>query len=315
MTFGQNANITAENNVITLNDSDEETEDSNPLSTSSSSASLNLCMACGSEKASHHYGALSCVGCKGFFRRALLKADQLECAANAECTELLIQQVPSRRDESCFHLGNGLVERALNELVAVYREYGMREEEIVCVNAMICLNPLAKDVSDSLFEKIVELRNRIADCLFSIVKEVRLSPTPNVCYGHILLSLATVTELANAMSENLQFAQTFSNQGEIPLLTDLFGCFTVEPFFKEVDELTALSLEKALTEKKEISTQTDRVPPPRALLKRQATIDEESEEPARQNFRLLQPPNNFYITEMLDDLRVAETDSHYYFAN
>ena len=68
------------------------------------------------------------------------------------------------------------------------------------------------------------------------------------------------------MSENLQFAQTFSNQGEIPLLTDLFGCFTVEPFFKEVDELAALSLEKALTEKKEISTQTDRVPPPRALL-------------------------------------------------
>ncbi|KAF1756192.1 hypothetical protein GCK72_012645 [Caenorhabditis remanei] len=92
MTFGQNANITAENNVITLNDSDEETEDSNPLSTSSSSASLNLCMACGSEKASHHYGALSCVGCKGFFRRALLKADQLECAANAECTVSVLRE-------------------------------------------------------------------------------------------------------------------------------------------------------------------------------------------------------------------------------
>ncbi|KAF1756183.1 hypothetical protein GCK72_012636 [Caenorhabditis remanei] len=458
MASGQNVNRTVENNVITLNDSDEETEDSNPLSTSSSSASLNLCRVCGAEKAAQHYGALSCVGCKGFFRRALLKADQLECAANGECTVSVLQprkptttvascDLTDRRrttktleewmkkmtvdmrtilmtllnietkvmkgdtqqeasklyplkgidklrnivetpislkgkrtemryetyrmagnDELCaiayrrliaaidwveslspllghltvddkialikssfaplmvfnfcartaeacqdvsvilhIHLGNGLVERALNELVAVYREYGMREEEIVCVNAMICLNPLAKDVSDSLFEKIVELRNRIADCLFSIVKEVRLSPTPNVCYGHILLSLATVTELANAMSENLQFAQTFSNQGEIPLLTDLFGCFTVEPFFKEVDELAALSLEKALTEKKEISTQTDRVPPPRALLKRQATIDEESEEPARQNFRLLQPPNNFYITEMLDDLRAPSS--------
>ncbi|KAF1756184.1 hypothetical protein GCK72_012637 [Caenorhabditis remanei] len=426
-----------------------------------------LSSVCGAEKAAHHYGALSCVGCKGFFRRALLKADQLECAANGECTVSVLQKIQCRscrfnqclregmnpafvrpnrdappkprkpattvascdltdrgkttktseewmkkmtvemrtilmtllnietkvmkgdtqqeasklyplkgidkfrdivetpislkgkrtemryeayrmagNDELCaiayrrliaaidwveslspllghltvddkialikssfaplmvfnfcartaeacqdvsvilhIHLGNGLVERALNELVAVYREYGMREEEIVCVNAMICLNPLAKDVSNSLFEKIVELRNRIADCLFSIVKE----------------------ELANAMSENLQFAQTFSNQGEIPLLTDLFGCFTVEPFFKEVDELAALSLEKALTEKKEISAQTDRVPPPRALLKRQATIDEESEEPARQNFRLLQPPNNFYITEMLDDLRAPSS--------
>uniref|UniRef100_A0A8R1I9T9 NR LBD domain-containing protein n=1 Tax=Caenorhabditis japonica TaxID=281687 RepID=A0A8R1I9T9_CAEJA len=219
------------------------------------------------------------------------------------CNFAYVPRNISKMYEDTYHLGNGLVERALNELVAVYREYGMREEEIVCVNAMICLNPLAKDVSDSLFQKILDVRNRISDCLLSIVKEVRLSPTPNVCYGHILLSLATVTELANAMSENLQFAQTFSNQGEIPLLTDLFGCFTVEPFFKEVDELAAMSLEKA-AEKKEMATQTDRVPPPRALLKRSATVDE-SEEPSRQNFRLLQPPNNFYITEMLDDLRVS----------
>ncbi|KJH40251.1 zinc finger, C4 type [Dictyocaulus viviparus] len=27
-----------------------------------------------------HYGAVVCVGCKGFFRRALMKADQLECS-------------------------------------------------------------------------------------------------------------------------------------------------------------------------------------------------------------------------------------------
>ncbi|PIO73940.1 hypothetical protein TELCIR_04075 [Teladorsagia circumcincta] len=32
-----------------------------------------------------------------------------------------------------------------------------------------------------------------------------------------------VRMLANAMCENLQFAQVFSNAGEIPLLTDLFG--------------------------------------------------------------------------------------------
>ncbi|CAI2352285.1 unnamed protein product [Caenorhabditis sp. 36 PRJEB53466] len=503
----------AARNVITINDSDDEPEEANPSangigtgSGSSSTSSLILCRVCGAEKAAHHYGALSCVGCKGFFRRALLKADQLECASHGECTVSVLQKIQCRscrfnkclkegmnpafvrpnrdappkprkpapvvncdltdkgrttktreewmkkmtvemrttlmtllnietkvlkgdtqqhasklypldgidklrdiienptylkgkrtemryepyrmaaNDELCaiayrrliaaidwveslspllghltvedkialikssfaplmvfnfcartaeacqdpnvlclcnfayvprnisklyedtYHLGNGLVERALNELVAVYREYGMREEEIVCVNAMICLNPLAKDVSDSLFEKIVDLRNRIADCLFSIVKEVRLSPTPNVCFGHILLSLATVSELANAMSENLQFAQTFSNQGEIPLLTDLFGCFTVEPFFKEVDELAAMNLEKA-AEKKEMSTQTDRVPPPRALLKRAATMDE-SEEPARQNFRLLQPPENFYITEMLDDLRNNHAENH-----
>ncbi|KIH49146.1 zinc finger, C4 type, partial [Ancylostoma duodenale] len=36
-------------------------------------------------EAAMHYGAIACVGCKGFFRRALMKADQLECQANGNC--------------------------------------------------------------------------------------------------------------------------------------------------------------------------------------------------------------------------------------
>ncbi|CAI5448817.1 unnamed protein product [Caenorhabditis angaria] len=225
------------------------------------------------------------------------------------CNFAYVPRNISKMYSDTYHLGNGLVERTLNELVDVYREYGMKEEEIVCVNALLCLNPLAKDLSEELFEKVVDLRNRISDCLFSIVKEVRLSPTPNVCYGHILMSLSTVSELANSMSENLQFAQTFSVQGEIPLLTDLFGCFTVDPFFKDIDTSNKFSnLEIEKTARKEIATQTDKVPPPRIVLKRHATIEEE-DVPARQSFRLLQPPTNFYITEMFDDLRNNSVDN------
>ncbi|RCN46332.1 zinc finger, C4 type [Ancylostoma caninum] len=44
-----------------------------------------VCGVCGAEKAAMHYGAIACVGCKGFFRRALMKADQLECQANGNC--------------------------------------------------------------------------------------------------------------------------------------------------------------------------------------------------------------------------------------
>ncbi|PIC31558.1 hypothetical protein B9Z55_012222 [Caenorhabditis nigoni] len=97
MASGHNAQRSQQSsNIITLNDSDDEAEDSsgNNLggSNNSSSASLNLCRVCGAEKAAHHYGALSCVGCKGFFRRALLKADQLECAANGECTVSVLRE-------------------------------------------------------------------------------------------------------------------------------------------------------------------------------------------------------------------------------
>lgn len=35
------------------------------------------------------------------------------------------------------------------------------------------------------------------------------------------------------MCENLRFAQTFSSHGNIPLLTNLVGCFPVESFLNE----------------------------------------------------------------------------------
>ncbi|KJH39927.1 zinc finger, C4 type, partial [Dictyocaulus viviparus] len=54
-----------------------------------------ICNVCGGDKVSFsieeilqaamHYGAIVCVGCKGFFRRALMKADQLECQLNSNC--------------------------------------------------------------------------------------------------------------------------------------------------------------------------------------------------------------------------------------
>ncbi|VDM63322.1 unnamed protein product [Angiostrongylus costaricensis] len=122
-----------------------------------------------------------------------------------------------------YHLGNGLVDRALDELVQPYRAYGMREEEIVCMSALIVLNPLARDLSVEAFDKILELRNKIEDALFVVIKEARSTQHPAVCFGRILLSLPIVTMLANSMCENLQFAQIFSNSGRIPLLTDLFG--------------------------------------------------------------------------------------------
>jgi nuclear factor 4 len=45
----------------------------------------HICVVCGDEGAKFHYGVLACLGCKGFFRRALKKADQYECANDSRC--------------------------------------------------------------------------------------------------------------------------------------------------------------------------------------------------------------------------------------
>ncbi|XGW26990.1 hypothetical protein V3C99_007515 [Haemonchus contortus] len=229
------------------------------------------------------------------------------------CNFAYVPRNISQAFSDSYHLGNGLVDRALDELVRPYRSYGMREEEIVCVSAMIVLNPLARDLSSEAFDKILEMRNKIADTLYMIVKEARISQHPAICFGHILLSLPIVTMLANAMCENLQFAQVFSNAGEIPLLTDLFGCFPVEPFSEEENaaEMESLSLTKeqlagGLCDKQ---TQTDRAAFARRKTKRPYSMtNPEEDEP--QSFKLLQAPGNYTLTEMFDDLRCVGAEQN-----
>jgi len=43
------------------------------------------CVVCGDDGAKMHYNVLACLGCKGFFRRALKKADQYECINDNKC--------------------------------------------------------------------------------------------------------------------------------------------------------------------------------------------------------------------------------------
>ncbi|KIH57668.1 Ligand-binding domain of nuclear hormone receptor [Ancylostoma duodenale] len=187
------------------------------------------------------------------------------------CNFAYVPRNISQAFSDSYHLGNGLVDRALDELVRPYRAYGMREEEIVCVSAMIVLNPS--------FEKILEMRNKIEDTLYMIVKEARFSQQPAVCFGHILLSLPIVT----------------------------FRCFPVEPFSEEENtkEMESLSLNKekppgTMCDKQ---TQTERVAfVSKVRMKRPYSMTNPvDDEPQR--FKLLQPPGNYTLTEMFDDLR------------
>ncbi|PAV75832.1 hypothetical protein WR25_14130 [Diploscapter pachys] len=425
-----------------IHDSDDEDE----------AETSDLCRVCGMGNAAMHYGCIACVGCKGFFRRALISADQLECPHENDCTvtkavrpsrdltsksrrknkmpesvagseastsagsiekpksknewikkltvemrtivmnllnieakimkmryepfrmarnnelhsiayrrliaaidwvenltelldfklsiedkislvkncytPLMVFKIAIRtalitRDENVmclcnfsyvprnlasvfsdsYHLANGLVPRLLDELVKPYREFDLSEEELVCISAIICLNPLAKDLSTEPFDAIIELRNRITDTLFHIIKESRNSAKASEFLGKILLSLPIVTSLANTMCENLQFSQTFSRA--IPLLTDLFGCFPVEPFEDEAQSNNMMDMSQlALEHKNKRDAQTQTEPRAVAFLRRKRRHDNVVDiEPPQQQFRLLQAPTNYYITEILDDLQ------------
>jgi len=55
----------------------------------SATLSVELCLVCGDRASGRHYGAISCEGCKGFFKRSIRKQLGYQCrgAMNCEVTK------------------------------------------------------------------------------------------------------------------------------------------------------------------------------------------------------------------------------------
>ncbi|VDM24651.1 unnamed protein product, partial [Toxocara canis] len=239
------------------------------------------------------------------------------------CTFSFVPRNMAKAYTDSYHLSNGLVERALNELVMPLRNLKLKQEEIVCLNATIVLNPHTKDLSPEGSQKVIELRSRIQDTLYHFIKETRSKDRASVQFGNLLLFLPNVTLIANSMSENLQFAQTFSPFGGIPLLTNLFGCFPVEPFNDIPMDATESNPSMELDDEgsdvdvfnKEPATfvdaavQTDNFINEEKTQKRrrvEPSLLSPIENPESRDFQLLQPPCVYTLTEMFDD---ANTDT------
>jgi len=47
--------------------------------------SMDICIVCGDKASGRHYGAISCEGCKGFFKRSVRKQLNYVCRANQDC--------------------------------------------------------------------------------------------------------------------------------------------------------------------------------------------------------------------------------------
>lgn len=56
------------------------------LEASNQVSANNICAICGDRATGKHYGASSCDGCKGFFRRSVRKSKGYSCRYNRNCT-------------------------------------------------------------------------------------------------------------------------------------------------------------------------------------------------------------------------------------
>ncbi|KAI6229101.1 hypothetical protein M3Y99_01150400 [Aphelenchoides fujianensis] len=132
------------------------------------------------------------------------------------------RRLPDEFDAS-NHLSNNLIDRTLNELVGPLRKLNLREEEVVPLKAIIILNPNAKGLSAEAQQHVADLRDRIQDMLFQVVKELHPAFNASSRFGNLLLLLPTITTLSVLMRENMQFCQVFSTKSAAePLLNELF---------------------------------------------------------------------------------------------
>lgn len=113
---------------------------------------------------------------------------------------------------------------------------------------------VARGLSEQGMEKVLQLRNRIQDTLYALLKEITEDKIPSSRFGNLLLFIPILTSLSIVVNENIRFAQTFSSLGRIPLLISLFGCFPVEPFLDVEDQPQTIC--------KTVETQTDDIAGP-----------------------------------------------------
>ncbi|CAG9531669.1 unnamed protein product [Cercopithifilaria johnstoni] len=151
-------------------------------------------------------------------------------------------------------LSDDLVNRTLNELVVPLRKLKLKEEEAVLLKAVIILNPNAKGLSVSAQQVVSDLRDRVQEVLFEVIKELYPTYTATARFGNLLLLLPTIMTLSGTMNENLQFVQALArDQKEDNLLHEMFA----EMYGKLDDPITSTSSPPILENPAEISLKYD----------------------------------------------------------
>jgi len=67
----------------------------------------DVCVVCGDKASGRHYGAISCEGCKGFFKRSIRKENGYLCRGNKDCQVNKSQRNRCQycRMEKCLAMG------------------------------------------------------------------------------------------------------------------------------------------------------------------------------------------------------------------
>ncbi|CAD5211080.1 unnamed protein product [Bursaphelenchus okinawaensis] len=137
------------------------------------------------------------------------------------CCGYIARGMSAKQYDAPYHFTNRIVDRALDELVEPFRAFNFKEQEVALMKAIVTLNPHLRTLSTEGSEQVADLRDRIQETLYNVVRESHPKEVASSRFGNLLLFLPTIMLLGNTMYENLQFLQSFSNRNVDPLLAEL----------------------------------------------------------------------------------------------
>ncbi|KAI6183484.1 Zinc finger, C4 type [Aphelenchoides bicaudatus] len=140
------------------------------------------------------------------------------------CCGYLERGTAMRNYEEPYHFTNRIVERALDELVEPFRAFNFKDQEIALMKAIVTLNPHIRALSTEAAEQVADLRDRVQETLYNVVRESHPKEVASSRFGNLLLFLPNIMLLGTTMYENLQFMQSFSQRKVDPLLIELLDC-------------------------------------------------------------------------------------------
>ncbi|CAO4366477.1 unnamed protein product [Caenorhabditis nigoni] len=113
-----------------------------------------------------------------------------------------------------YHFGNQLAERCIDELIDPLRKMNLKEEEITLLKAIVVLNPYLKTLTQDGSEAIMDLRDRIQETLYHVVRETHPKEVASSRFGNLLLFVPSVMMLGRLVMENLSFVDSFGQMND-----------------------------------------------------------------------------------------------------
>ncbi|XGW12240.1 hypothetical protein V3C99_013158 [Haemonchus contortus] len=144
-----------------------------------------------------------------------------------------------------YHFANRLAERSIDELISPFRRMNIKEEEAALLKAIIIANPYIQGLSSEASEAIADLRDRLQETLYHVVRETHPKEVASARFGNLLLFIPSVMMLGTVVCDNLEIVDSF---GHMPdrLMHDVLQEFIAEDISTNSMETNGLSQQPQL---------------------------------------------------------------------